>query len=140
MSAADVTGALTAYLRTTAVNGLVAGRIVRPELTPDLIAAMPRATVVVRRAGGYQLTGSMNAPIGDPFLDVFCYSDEWMGADAIAAEVVLALRSLRTATHHSTRLMSARIAGGPNPYVNPSEQWPCLVVTAQVICCELALT
>lgn len=139
--AADATGALVSYLKTTRVNDVTSGRVFRPELPDTEMQSMPRACVVIRRAGGYGLFGGSNPPVGDPTLDLFCYGETWLQSESVVAgEVILALRSLRTATFAGARLYWARIAGGPNPFDDPKTRWPCTVVSAQVAHCEIAVS
>lgn len=142
VTAADPSKALAAYLKTTEVSAVVAGRVYRPELPAADIKGghMPRACIVIRRAGGYGLFGGGNVPLGDPTLDLFCYGETWLQADQVAAAVIPALRSLRGGTFENARLYWARIAGGPNPFADPETNWPCLVVSAQVAHYELAVT
>jgi hypothetical protein len=98
---------------------------------------MPSQTIVVRPAGGYQLFGATNAPIGDPHLDLYCWGSTWLEAEMLASRTIPILRQLRTTTWGGVRLYWARIAGGPNPYEDPETNWPCSVLTAQVAYCEL---
>src|SRR4029077_11388622 len=96
-AAAEPAGALAGYLLAqTTLAAMVADRIFRPELPATEEPNMPRACIVIRRAGGYQLFGADNPPVGDPTLDIICYGARWLEAENIAATVVLALRSLRT--------------------------------------------
>lgn len=137
MSASDPLAAMVAYLRTKL--DLDSDRITRPDLPEADAPGMPAGAVVIRPAGGYTLFGASNAPIGDPRLDIFCFAETWDGAYHLATETVIALRALRTSTWAHTRLMWARIEGGPMPFEDPETQWPCAVVSAQVGCCELAV-
>lgn len=139
MTAADPAGALCTYLEGTPVDTVTSGRIFRPELPdtePDL---MPRACIVVRRAGGYAMFAGGQVPVGDPILDLFCWGETQLEAERVASEVLTALRALRTSTFDNARLYWARIAGGPNPFDDPETHWPCMVVSAQVAHCELAV-
>lgn len=139
---ANVSSALVAYLKTTPVNDLVDGRIVRPEVPLDDIAAglMPRALVVVRHAGGGALFGDANIPAADPTIDMFCYGSTWLEAETIADEIAPALRVIRSTVIDGVRLYWARLTTLPNPFADTETDWPCSVVSAQVAHCQLALT
>lgn len=144
-TAADPMAALGEYFKTTPVNAVTAGRIFRPELDEDEIRNMPRAAVVIRRAGGYGMFGGSQVPIGDPRLDIVCYGQTYLQAEqTVAGEVVNALKALRGGVFglgpgSMTRLYWARVEGGPNPMTDPEENWPMALVTAQVAHCELAV-
>lgn len=139
MAAADPSAAVALYLKgIPAVNDIVSGRVFRPSLDdPDEIEQMPRAAIVVRRAGGYTLFGGVNIPVGDPRLDIFCYGESFLEAEDLGAEVVNALKALRQQVIEGTRLYWARIEGGPLPLPDPEDHWPQAVVTAQVAHCEV---
>lgn len=141
MSVASATTALAGYLASVAgVNSAVSGRIYRPQLDTDAVPSMPEACLVIRHAGGYQMFGGAQVPIGDPRLDIFCYGSTWLEAEQVSDQVVAALRALAHFTFQGTRLYWARIGAGPMPYEDSETNWPALMVSAQVAVCEVTAT
>jgi len=138
VSAADPTAALAAFLLSN-VGSLVDGRVFRPKVPRTEDEFMPRACIVVRNAGGYQLFGDSYLPVGDPRLDVIAYGGSDLEADNIARECLLALKGLQTSVWADCVVHWCKISAGIIPLVDQETNWPFSQFSTQVMVTELAV-
>jgi len=125
MSAADLTGGVVAYLKTSGVlHGLIAGRVFGGELPPKETAAMPRKALVVAASGGVSLTGASFIEADTGRIDLFAFGETPLEAGRVMAEAALAMRRLRRSIHAGVLLHWANPAGGAISGREPQTEWP----------------
>lgn len=118
-----------------AIVGTQAGygvRVFGGELPRQLVASMPRASVVVKAAGG-GLLGQAQQRYGDQRVDVDCYGATPHEAWDVYLEVAAAFDALDAAVHGDTLLSSANVSSRGIQARDPETDWPVVVATWQVL-------
>ena len=92
---------------------------------------MPRACVVVRRAGGGALVSGY-MPTVDIRVDVRCYGANDVDASELANQVSRILHNVRDVTTPAGRVMWCRLAGAVVDQTEPSTAWPVALTSWQV--------
>lgn len=123
--AADLEGALAAYLKTiAAVTALTSTRIFGGELHPDETKFMPRAAIVIKASGGVSQTGDSYVETDTQRVDVFAFGATPRAAAEVSREAGLALRRLQRSVHGGVLLHSASPASGTFSTREPVVEWP----------------
>lgn len=123
--AADLEGALVAYLKTiAAVTALTAQRIFGGELPEAETASMPRAAIVIKASGGVSQTGDSYVETDTQRVDVFAFGVTPREAARVSREAGLALRRLDRSVHAGVLLHSASAASGSLSVREPEVNWP----------------
>lgn len=130
---ANVIEAVRLYLAADAgVAGRVDTRVFGGELPRTENDSMPRAAVVVSRAGG-GLLGTTTTLYGDVRLDVDCYGADPVEADGLYEDVERALKSLGGALYDEVRLLWAKPSAGGVRGRDPDADWPMVISSWQVL-------
>lgn len=123
--AADLEGALVAYLKTsTVLTGLLGTRVFAGELPASETEPMPRKAIVLRGSGGISLTGGSYLAHDAQRIDVFAFGETPFEAGRVMRAASLFLRSLRRSVHAGVLLHWANPASGASPDREPGTEWP----------------
>jgi hypothetical protein len=115
-----------------AVAALIEGRAWGGEVPRSENASMPRAALVVSRAGGGTI-GATTTAYGDVRVDVDCYGASPYEADQLYVAVERALKSLAGAVHDEVRLSWAKPSAAGVHGRDPDAGWPMVVSSWQVL-------
>lgn len=107
--------------------------VFRNDLPKGETGGMPKAVIVVRRAGGGTMFGTGMMGLFDPRLDVVCYGTNPTQAEQVADQAVDALRLLSMEAWEDVMLYSARISGGPVPSYHTQAMWPLYIFSVQLL-------
>lgn len=116
---------------------LVSTRVYGGELPKGDVALMPRATVVVKRAGG-GVIGTAYQDYSDVRVDVIGYGANLLQADQVFLTVHDALKHMRSAVYASTLLHWARLSAGAFTGRDPDTDWATCLSSWQVLASEVA--
>src|SRR5690242_8815172 len=98
---------------------------------------MPRAAVVVQRAGG-GVIGTAYQDYSDVRADVICYGQNLLAADETFLAVHDALKHMNREIYADTLLHWARLSAGGFTGVDPDTGWPTCLSSWQVMASEVA--
>lgn len=134
----NAVGAIVAMLKAdTALSAAVSSRVYGGELPKAQITDMPRAAVVVSRAGGGFIGGGYQ-DYGDLRINVACYADTPRAADIIYGLVHDALKQMRRGVWSETLLHWANVSSEGVTGRDPDTDWPVCLSSWQVLASEVA--
>lgn len=110
--------------------------IYRPVLPREQDASMPKASVIVRAAGGYQMFGKDWMPVADPRIYLVCFGSTMQESMAVATACTYAMKALTQGNYGGVTLYWAQIVGGPLQSFEPETLWPEVDVLCQVMYAE----
>ena len=125
-----VTGLIEILKNDTDVSDLVGERIYGEELTRDEIENMPRKTIAIVSAGGYD--ERKQAPTTTPRFDVWCYGETKYEASTLGRAVYDAIKAIDRVTIRNMLIHSAGLSAGPRSYRDPGSGWPAMILTVYV--------
>lgn len=135
----SVLDAMVTHLKTvSAITDLTSTRIFGGELPDEEVDDMPRAVVVLRYAGGFDVFRTHREQ--EPRLNIFSYGDGYKQADQVDRAVADALIVILRLTVGSTLIYSVGYSGGPQQLKEPDTGWRYSVRSAIVKAGETALT
>lgn len=127
----DVLDALIIHLKTvSAITDITSTRIFGGELPEDQIEDMPRAVVVLRYAGGFDVFRTHREQ--EPRLNILSYGDGYRQAGQVDGVVADALIAIVRLTVGNTLIYSVGYSGGPRQMKEPDAGWPYSVRSAIV--------
>lgn len=132
--------ALVTFLKAdSAVSALVSTRVFGGKLPQSEALNMPRAAVVVKRAGG-GIMGTAYQDYSDVRADVICYGRNELEADTVFLACHDALKHMRAniPTGTATLLKWARLSAGGFTGTDPDTDWPTCLSSWQVLASEVA--
>lgn len=133
---ADLIGGLVAFLKADAgVAALAGGRVHGGHIPDRDIEAMPRATVVLKGAGG-GLLGRAYLRAGDRRVDVDCYGRTDREGEDLYLAVHEALKGLRPTTVGNVQLKWAEPSSRGVNLRDPDTDWPLTASSWQVLAGE----
>ena len=132
---ADPLAAVCAYLQ-AATGDVFEMRAFRPDLPQSEDQFMPRACIVVRRAGGVSPFGDSYMPITAQRLDIACYGANQQECEMVAQSVVVAMKRLTNSHWENCKLYSANISAGPLPSFEANTLWDMCLVSVQLLFAE----
>lgn len=136
----DAVKAVVSLLKADAdVAALVGARVFGGELPESEQQSMPRACLVVRKAGGGAI-GTAWEDYGDLRFDVFSYGSTAHGADDVERAVHRRMKTFARVVSEGTLLHWARRDGGPLPLSDPNTTWRYVFSSWQVLVSEVAAT
>ena len=116
-------------------DGAIYPAVFRPDLPRWYEPSMPARAIVIAPKGGYTQFGKDMRPLGDPRVDVVCYSDEddQQGATHLARQVAVISKQLMNEVWNGVLLMSAAVSGGPIPLPDAQTTWPAAWLAVQLV-------
>jgi hypothetical protein len=136
--ALDTLGALVTFLKADPdVASASVGRIFPGELPRNENPSMPRAAVVVKRAGG-GLLGTAYQEYGDIRVDVDCYGKTMREADQLYSVTRRALKQMNREVSGGILFHWARISSDGVGLTDPETDWAMCIGSFQVLVAEVS--